>query len=74
MWPGFHPRVTDTVTGYEMCQPLTARTCALQGAHVVALRILAFALEITCDETAKGHLSLHASVIVAVSKKRMRNS
>lgn len=57
-----------------MCQPLTARTCALQGAHVAAPRSPAFALEITCDETAKGHSSLHASVIGAVSKKHMRNS
>lgn len=57
-----------------MCQPLTARTCALEGADVAALRSPASALEITCDETAEGHLSLHASVIVAVSKKRMRNS
>lgn len=76
---GISPSITDSywrsiVTGHEMCQPLTARTCALQGADVAALRSPASALEITYDETAEGHLSLHASVIVAVSKKRMRNS
>lgn len=58
---------SSNVTGTD------SRTCALQGAYVSALKSSVFALEITCDEPAKGHSNLCASVIVSVSKKCMRN-